>query len=174
MMMTRMAKVLRQESRESGNCSRSGQRRGRCRCRCNSCITVSIGLAEWSTVAGRVTTVVALVSLNVRCESCCCTVSTVAERTLKRFLMIVCLHVDLQMIRARECRFTVVTLVPFVARVKFNVTIARSLVLKETLTVITTERHLIRVDLIERGRGIGRSRVHRDDVMQRGDVKWTS
>lgn len=61
------------------------------------------------------------------------------------------------MIRAREGRFTVVTLVPFVARVKLNVTIARSFMLKETLTVITTERHLIRVNLIERGGGIGRS-----------------
>ena len=108
---------------------------------------------------------VPLVILHVGRERSSRVVAAIADGALEGFHVIVCLHVDLQVIGSRKGGLTVRAAVPLVPGVQLDMAISTPLVLEEPLTVVAVERHLIRVDLL-RIDGTNVVRVRRQVVRQ--------
>ena len=88
-----------------------------------------------------------LVVLHVRGESCRSVVATVADGTLVRLPIVVCFHVNLQVVTATEGGLALRAPILPVTRVQFDVTVTTALVLEEPLAIVTSERHLIAMNL---------------------------
>lgn len=71
--------------------------------------------------------------------TCCSVVATIAEVTLERLHVVMSLHVDLEMITAREGRLALAALEPLVASVQLDVTITAALVLEVPKAVFALE-----------------------------------
>lgn len=124
------------------------RRRGRYFCRFNLGYPVTIWDGIKSTQLRLVIFNTASVSgsfmrLHVWSQCSCRVITTIAYRTLERFHVVVCLHVDFEVIRTWKSWLAMGASIPFITSMEFYVTVTWPLMFKKPVTKLAPEALLI-------------------------------